>query len=108
MEPILENVFSEELDRIKKNLAVYVKKLSDFPRGAIVRKRRKNHYVNYLVYRNSDKVISDYIKKAELNNIINQLKKRDNIMSQIKLLKQQQKEMEKILKTRKTGDRYER
>ena len=104
MESILGNVLSEELNRINMNLAVYKKKLADFPRGALVKKQRKNHYVNYLVYRNRDKVISDYIKKAELNSIINKLEKRDNIISQIKLLKRQQREIEKILRINKSGD----
>lgn len=101
MEPILKSVLQEELKRTNKNLFVYNEKLRKYPKGKLVTKRRKNNYVNYLVYREGNKVKSDYVRKAEVDNTIIHIAKRDDIKKQIKLLKQQISDLEKILKIKK-------
>ncbi len=101
MEPILKGVLKEELERASRNLFVYNEKLKDYPQGKLVTKRRKNNYVNYLVYREGNKVKSDYVKKVEIDDIQILIAKRNDIKNQIKLLKQQINDLEKILKVNK-------
>ena len=100
MEPILKSVLQEELKRTNKNLFVYNEKLRKYPKGKLVNKRRKNNYVNYLVYREPNKVKSDYVRTAEVDNTIIHIAKRDDIKKQIKLLKQQISDLGKILKNK--------
>ncbi len=101
MELILKGVLQEELNRASRSLFVYNEKLKDYPQGKLVTKRRKNNYVNYLVYREGSKVKSDYVKKGEIDDIQILIAKRNDIKIQIKLLKQQICDLEKILKINK-------
>lgn len=103
MSSIIKEVLLEEYKRINRNLEIYTNKLSKYPKGSLIIKKRQNHLVYYLNYRENNKVISKYIKKSDLASIMKQIEKRNILITQIKALKLENKEIMTLLKIKKKG-----
>ncbi len=102
MDVNLRNILMEEYERKIKNRKLYRKKLDALPKGSLVEKKRNNHSYFYLAYREDGKVVTKYIKAAELNDLRKSIGKRNNIKAQCKSLSKQIDDLEKILKVNKS------
>lgn len=91
---ILKEMFKEEKERLLKMEKFYMDKILELPKGKIVFKKRGNKKYPYLVYREGNKVKTDYLKNKDndLEELELKIKKRKKY---IKLLR----EIEKDLKT---------
>ncbi len=91
---ILKEMFKEEKERLLKMEKFYMDKIRELPKGKIVFKKRGNKEYPYLVYREGNKVKTDYLKNKDndLKELELKIKKRKKY---IKLLR----EIEKDLKT---------
>jgi len=105
MDANLRNVLMEEYERKVKNRNFYQKKLNALPKGSLVEKKRKEHSYFYLAYREDGKVVTKYVKAAELNDLRKSIGKRNNIKSQCKSLSKQIDDLEKILKVKKANQK---
>ena len=91
---ILKEMFKEEKERLLKMEKFYMDKILELPKGNIVFKNRGNKKYPYLVYREGNKVKTDYLKNKDndLKELELKIKKRKKY---IKLLR----EIKKDLKT---------
>ena len=93
------------MENLKRNLTmqdVYEKKLSELPKGKIRIRAIKGGEYCYLVYRCGKKVCTDYLGvygKTDLTGIEKQLAARESYKKQIKQLREEEKELRKVIKT---------
>jgi hypothetical protein len=59
---VLKEIFKEEIDRLIKIRKFYMDKILELPRGSIVFKNRGLKKYPYLVYREKNKIKTDYLK----------------------------------------------
>lgn len=104
MDANLRNVLMEEYSRKVKNKTFYMKKLDTLPKGTLVEKKRNEKLYFYLAYRDNGKVITKYVKAAEVNELKKSIEKRSSIMAQCKTLIKQINDLEKILKLKSQID----
>ncbi|HRX42191.1 MAG TPA: hypothetical protein P5315_05405 [Clostridia bacterium] len=97
MANVIEDVLDEELNRVSRNLEIYMKRINAYPKGALVKKARKNHVAYYLVHRSDGKVVTDYIRKSDIDDIKEKIIKRDILARQIKELRMRKVSLEKML-----------
>ncbi|MDD5622243.1 MAG: hypothetical protein PHQ09_03645 [Actinomycetota bacterium] len=92
---ILKEVFKEEKERLLKMKEFYMEKVLELPKGNIVFKNRGNKKYPYLVYREANKVKTDYLKnnEDELKELGLKIKKRKKY---IKLLKEIKKDLKAL------------
>ena len=67
---VLDEVLKEEYDRLARMKTAMSLEHDALPKGSISKKRIRGCDCYYLQYREGDKIISKYIKKAELDDII--------------------------------------
>lgn len=91
---VLKEMFKEEKGRLFKMKKFYMEKIHELPKGSILYKKRGNNKYPYLVYREGNKVKTDYLGNNgnDLKELELKIKKRKKY---IKLLR----EIEKDLKT---------
>ena len=95
----LLDVLKEQIERNKKNISFYEKKLQDLPKGSLHSKIINGHEYYYIKYRNEQgKRIDEYVNKERLEEVRNQLFKRKEIEKIIKELKDDIRIAEKGLK----------
>ena len=84
---VLKEMFKEEKDRLLRMKKFYMAKIIDLPKGSIVFKNRGNKKYPYLVYREGEKVKTDYLKSGseEIKEMELKIKKRKKY---IKLLRE--------------------
>lgn len=95
---ILESVLKEELDRMKRMSSAYSEEINLLPKGSIVKKRIGSKYYNYLQFRSGGKVVSKYIKEANLDEVRNKIERRKNLSQAIKRMEKDMAKIEKVLK----------
>lgn len=98
---LVKAVLQDELERNRRLLSRYKKEVENLPKGSIYIRNIGNHQYIYLNYRDGKKVISKFIGKKENLNIEAlqiQLEKRKEYKLLLKKLKQEQKELLKVLK----------
>jgi hypothetical protein len=105
MDANLRNVLMEEYERKVKNRKFYRKKLNALPKGSLVEKKRNDHSYFYLAYREDGKVVTKYVKAAELDDLKKSIAKRNSIKSQCKSLSKHIDDLEKILKLNKVNQK---
>lgn len=82
---VIKSVVLEENARLHTLIELYKRKISQFPKGSIVKKKRGNQFFCYLSYREAGKVKSDYIgrvnsvKVQELESKIEQRRKYERL-----------------------------
>jgi len=101
MSNVIIDVLKEEEARLDQNIKIFKKKIDQYPKGSLVKKKRKNHFVYYLNYREGSRVISKYVRINELKEIENLIGKRDIVKSKVKNLEAEKKEIQKILKSKR-------
>ena len=96
------------LDAIKENLErnlymqeLYSKNMQSLRKGSLTVKNINGNEYYYLIYRDGEKVKTEYIGikgKTDLKNIKKELKDRENYRTQILQLKKEEKELRKAIK----------
>jgi len=96
------------LDAIKENLErnlymqeLYFKNMQNLRKGSLTIKTINGKEYYYLVYREGEKVRTDYIGvkgKADLNHVKKEIKDRGNYRKQIIQLKKEEKELRRAIK----------
>jgi len=94
----LEEVLKDQVERNRKNIVMYEKKMNSLPKGSIHLKNINGKKYYYLKYRNEKgKRVDQYIKENDLEMIQKQLKRRAAIKKMVKELKNDVKIAEKGL-----------
>ena len=96
------------LDAIEENLErnlymqeLYSKNMQSLRKGSLTVKNINGNEYYYLIYRDGEKVKTEYIGikgKTDLKNIKKELKDRENYRTQILQLKKEEKELRKAIK----------
>ena len=97
---VIKNVLKEEESRLLHLQQIYLKKIAEFPRGSIQKKRIYNHDYHYLVYRNP-KERKQILKLIKDNNTLielkSQIEERKHFEKLLKDLEQELKLVRKVL-----------
>lgn len=96
MNMILTVIYREK-ERIEYMLAEYKEKRRCLPNGSISEKVVGERVYYYLKYRDGKRVVSQYIGKAQINDIRKQLEKRKHIEAMIKSLQEELAIANKVL-----------
>lgn len=91
-------VLKEEYDRMIEKKDDYEKKLSELPKGSLVKKQINGRSYNYLMFREDKKVITKYIKKEDFDTVKEQLERRKKIKSSLKSINEDLKIIGKVVK----------
>ena len=98
---VVKAVFQDELERNRRLNARYEKELETLPKGSVFKRKIGNKEYLYLNYREGEKVISKFLGKSgefNLDKLQTRLDKRKEYKALLKKLKQEQKELLKVLK----------
>lgn len=93
----LEEMLIDEYLRCKRNLKIQEEELQNLKKGYISYKKIRGKTYSYLQWREAGKVHSKYIKKDELDAVLNELEMRHKCESSIKNLHRSIKQIEKAL-----------
>ena len=83
---LIVHTLLQEKSRIDYMIAEYEKQIEDLPKGTISQKVSGKNIYYYLKYRNGKKIVSQYIKKDELEIVHNQIERRRHIEGMLKSL----------------------
>lgn len=100
----LSAILVEESERLKDLGVLYRKKLENLPKGYISIKKISDHEYAYLAFREKKRIRSKYIGKPsspEVDEIKKQIENRKEIESKIKVVKERQKELQRILRSKR-------
>jgi len=100
----LSAILEEESERLKELLVLYKKKLENLPKGYLSIKKINGHKYAYLAFREKKRIRSQYIGKPsspDVDKIKNQIKYRKEIESKIRVVKERQEELQRILRSKK-------
>ena len=97
---VIESVLLEEKERNLMMQTHYLHEISMLPKGTIVKKNINNRDYYYLVYRNGNKIISDYLGKEtdKIPEIQQNIDKRKFLENSVKKLKKELKLINKVVK----------
>ena len=95
---ILDDVLYEEYERGKRILEAYRKEYNSLPVGYISYKRIGNRKYPYLQHRVGEKIVSDYVKQKDLEELIAKLNRRKKLSAAIKNIERSNRKIEKALK----------
>lgn len=96
MNLIISTVLQEKL-RIDYMLEKYQETLAGLPRGTLSEKSVNENTYYYLKYRDGKKVVSQYIRKQDVDTLRQQIEKRRHIETMIKSLQEEQELAARIL-----------
>ncbi|MFZ2634627.1 MAG: hypothetical protein WA081_19440 [Desulfosalsimonadaceae bacterium] len=100
----IKSIMQEEYRRLQALYQKYLDKLDSFPKGAVsIKKRNKNEYL-YLANRQGGKVKFNYIGSVaseKARKIMDQVNDRKNFESKLKQVKNDLKEIGKVIHGRK-------
>lgn len=100
----IKNIMREEYQRLDALQQKYLDKIASFPQGTVsVKKRNKQEYL-YLARRESGKLKFNYIGSVaseKAKNILEQIGARKNYEKKLKQVKQDLKEVRKVVHGRK-------
>lgn len=91
------NMIMQEKQRIEYMLAKYRKEYECLPKGTISEKRSGEKAYYYLKYRDGKKVVSQYISKANIDEVKAQVEKRKHIEVMMKSLQDELAIAERVL-----------
>lgn len=94
MDSVLKDVLMEEYTRKIQNRSIYIKKMEKFPRGSLTKKKRNSGFVYYFSYRHGDRVVTNYVKKDELESTKQAIEMRKQVAAECKNLSKQIKDLE--------------
>jgi hypothetical protein len=86
---VLKEMFQEEKKRLLKMKKFYMDKITELPKGSIVFKSRRSKKYPYMVYRDGNKVRTDYIKadNQQLKELELKIKKRKKYLKILREIK---------------------
>jgi beta-galactosidase GanA len=89
---VLKEMFREEKERLLRMKKFYVGKILELPKGSIIFKKRGKRKYPYLIYREKNKVKTDYLKfnNDEIKDLEFKIKKRKKYL---KLLREIEKDL---------------
>ena len=93
---VLDEVLKEEYDRLIRMRSAISLEYDALPKGSISRKNIRGCDCYYLQYRMGNKIISKYIKRAELDDIAAKIERRRSLK---KTLRDVDTEIKKIERT---------
>ena len=96
MNMILATILKEKI-RIEYMLAKYLEEYKTLPQGTISEKHVGERTYYYLKYRSGKKVISQYINKANINEVKEQIERRKHIEMMLKSLQEELSIANKVL-----------
>lgn len=94
---ILTEVLQEELERLERQEAAYLKAIQELPRGYISQKNIRGRKSYYLQYREGDKIISQYISKELLSETEDKIKRRKQLEDSLHRVAKDKKRLRKAL-----------
>ncbi len=95
---ILKDMLIEELDRLTRMENGYIQKIDSLPKGSIVNKSIKEKKYSYLVYRSGLKVITQYIKPEELEDLKKKVEQRNKYKKDLREIRKDIKIAKKVVK----------
>jgi gas vesicle protein len=98
---IITNILKEEYERLKSLESQYIQKIQSLPKGALSKRKRSGNFYLYLVFRDRQKVITQYVGKLESNRareIMKQVEERKQIEEKLKKVQSDLKELQRVLK----------
>ena len=99
-----KKAYIEQLENNRNRQETLKNELLLLPKGHINTLYRNGKGYYYLTYRNGKKINNDYLgpaEKADLREIMEKLKKREDIKKEIKILKEEEKELKKKIGRRR-------
>lgn len=94
---VLEGVLEEEYARSSRLLGLMEQEIDLLPKGSIRMRNIKGHEYCYLNYRVGDKVKSDYVPAAEVDELQAKIERRRTLVTAIREQKQSQKQIIRAL-----------
>ena len=94
---VLEGVLEEEYARSSRLLGLMEQEIDLLPKGSIRMRNIKGHEYCYLNYRVGDKVKSDYVPAAEVDELRARIERRRALVTAIREQKQSQKQIIRAL-----------
>lgn len=94
---VLEDVLEEEYSRSSHLLALMEQEIGLLPKGSIRMRNIKGHEYCYLNYRVGDKVKSDYVPAADVDELRAKIERRRSLAAAIREQKQSQKQIIRAL-----------
>ena len=94
---VLEGVLEEEYARSSRLLGLMEQEIDLLPKGSIRMRNIKGHEYCYLNYRVGDKVRSDYVPAAEVDELQAKIERRRALVTAIREQKQSQKQIIRAL-----------
>jgi len=101
---IIQDVLKEEYERLKSLEQKYEREIEFLPKGTISKRVRNGKFYFYLVYREKQKVITQYIGKIESQKsqeTIEQVKKRKQLEDKLKQVRINIKELKRVINGKK-------
>ena len=94
---VLEDVLEEEYARSSRLLDLMEQEIGLLPKGSIRMRNIKGHEYCYLNYRVGDKVKSDYVPAAEVDDLRAKIERRRALAAAIREQKRSQKQIKRAL-----------
>lgn len=96
--PFVYNSLRNEYSGLQEKKQDYLLELQELPRGALLKKRIKGREYDYLVYRESGKVVTTYVKQDRVPQVRAQLERRKEIEKVLSGITVDMKLIEKVVK----------
>ena len=94
---VLEEVLKEEYDRSMRLIGLMEQELSTLPRGSIRMRVIGGHEYCYLNHREGKRVVSDYIKQADVDEIKKKIARRKELKEALKVQRDLIKRLQRAL-----------
>ncbi|MCR5109010.1 MAG: hypothetical protein K6B28_12720 [Lachnospiraceae bacterium] len=101
MNNMLKDAIRQDRRRVEYMLDSYKNELKKLPKGTISEKHVGNKTYYYLKYRSGSKVISDYINRDELSDVLEIVERKQHIKTMIRFLKTEKATADRLLGGRK-------
>ena len=95
---VLDEVLKEEYERLLRMRSAMSIEYDALPKGSISRKNIRGCDCYYLQYREGDKIVSKYIKKAELDELAAKIEKRRILRKTLRDINAEMKKIERTIK----------
>ncbi len=95
---VLDEVLKEEYERLLRMRSAMSIEYDALPKGSISRKNIRGCDCYYLQYREGDKIVSKYIKKAELDELAAKIEKRRILRKTLRDIDAEMKKIERTIK----------
>ena len=98
---IYASSLKEDLDRVRRNIETYRRRIMEFPAGSLMIRSIKGHDYIYLKYRKDGKVVQEYVSafdQERYDRLQADIAQRKQLQLELKNLLTEEKEMRKALR----------